>query len=350
MVLLRSGLSYAYGARRRISRYTRNRILNTLNSGARYGARLPLRYSAATLGAMAAYSGTRWALKRRARYRRFGRAIRMRPVRETKTDVQEIHRYYNEANNTWINHIKHWFGGAKPTDAPTLMPNLPGTTDNNKVHFDVFQHLFREDGVISPQDCSIDIKGMKFEIELGNRDYHEDIYVRTMLLRFKNPLPENFLPNQTGVFQSNSDEMFRDPYDKCKYLDFDANLPIESYKDDVKMSLKINKNRYAKYFDKVIKLGHRIDEGNVVVRARRDFNTANKRKLVIRWFPKGGYRFRIAMDGNDKKNWMEQRIQFLMFACRKSILGQTDAYGTSTDSPAEIDYKIRYTIYFKKVY
>lgn len=272
-----------------------------------------------------------------------------RGVRETKQEVQEVHRFLREIDNTWFDHITHPL--ANFTNAPRLVPNRPNTSDGHKVDFNVTDHLFANtSGVMSPQDCSIDIKGIKFIIELENPDPNNEVYVRTLLLMDKNGagLGEGQYPDIT-------DELFIDPHDKCKMLDFNQGLVTSgenSYEENHKMKMRINRRRRAVYHDRVIKIGHNktndIDANQVQpnpLRAMTNFMYHNKRRLVINWFPRGGFRFKVAMDGNNVKTHMEQRLKFMMFCEKKSFLWETKAY-----TPMELNYKVKTQIWYKKVY
>lgn len=270
-----------------------------------------------------------------------------RGIRETKQEVQEIHRFQRDIDDTWVNHVTHPF--TELSSAPQLVPNRPNTGDNHYVGFDVTRHLFNTDGIMNNTDCSIDVKGIKFTIELENPDLSNEIYVRTLLLRNKNP------QRMTPAANELEDELFQDPHDKCKRLDFDVQLATSgenSYDENAKMKMSINRVRRAVYHDKVIKIGHNMNvnsdgTGEVVtnIAPRRGYQSNNQRKIVIRWFPKGGFRFKVGMDGESRKTHMDQIIHFMMFAEKKGFLSETKSY-----TPEELNYKVKTQIWYKKVY
>lgn len=272
-----------------------------------------------------------------------------RGVRETKQEVQEIHRFLDQTSNTWFNHITHPFGNF--TNAQELIPNRPNTSDGHRVNFNVTNHLFAtSSGIMNNEDCSIDIRGIKFTIELENPDPNNEIYLRTLLLMDKNGagLSEDQFPDVT-------DELFVDPHDKCKMLDFNATLPTNGancYEENAKMKMRINKRRRSVYHDRVVKIGHNktndieADQAQPnPMRAMTNFMYHNKRRLVISWFPRGGFRFKVALDGNNRKSHMEQHLQFLMYAEKKAFLSETKPY-----TPQELNYKVKTQIWYKKVY
>ena len=313
----------------------------------RFGKYLPYaRYAGA---GVVAYKGVRWAMRKAARHRRFNtKRVIPRSPRETKTEIQEVHRFYNQITQAWYNHITHPFGSF--TSAPQLITNAPASTDAYNVSFDITEHLFTNtSGFMNNEDCSIDIRGIKFIIELENPSLNDEIYVRTLLLMNKNAAGI-----RTGNTTDLQDELFQDHHDKCKRLDFDANLPTAgagAYTENAKMKMKINRIRKSVYHDRVLKIGHNMDvkntDGDIVtnIAPRRGFMNNNQRRLIINWFPKGGFRFKVAMDGANRKNHMEQCLQFMMFAEKKQFLNESKTF-----TPTELNYKLKTQIWYKKVY
>jgi len=197
-------------------------------------------------------------------------------------------------------------------------------------------------GIMNPNDCSIDLAGYTMEIEVENTDQMHDLYLRTSILRVKGT------PDKTaGTDHSIKDELFQDPFDKCKKWDPSSTLDEKRYNDTFYITAKYNKDVVTTLRNRVAILPHKIEyseNANTVNRARGDF-MRHKRKLVFKWFPRGGVRLKVALDGDSKKDHMQQQIYFLMHAQRKSVMGAHDVY-----TPQEINYKIKIRAYFKKVY
>jgi len=289
----------------------------------------------------------------RVRTKRQGRLVRHRGIRETKTEVQEIHRFLRAEDGVWDSHRTHANG---ETAIAQLITNKPNTADAHHIKFDVTQHLFANTtNIMNNQDCSIDVSGIKFTIDIENPSTNDEIYVRTLLLMNKNAAGG---ANDTAAValaaMDLQDELFQDPHDKCKRLDFNDILPTHgdnSYPENAKMKMPINKVRRSVYHDRVVKVGHdmrRLNGDGTInfnVTARKSWQTSNQRRIVIKWFPRGGFRFKVAMDGENRKTHMEQILQFMMFTEKKAFMSETKPY-----TPTELNFKIRAQLWYKRVY
>lgn len=333
----RSGLRYAANVRyvRRARRLGRARGLISYGKALRYGG-----YGLAAYAAVGLTRGVAWKLRKTARARAWRARRQHRGVRHTHTSIQEVHRFENEIAGTVINHILHPFGTF--TDAPMLKPmkNIQG--EKFDIRLDLTRHMFEDAGAIDPNACKIDIAGIAIDIELVNKDIFNDIYVRTAITRLKNIHHDTNITESTGE-GSIDDEYFQDPHDKCKRWDFDAALDHKKYTDDAKIRMKINRANHAVYHDRVILLGRKPDDNGLTPIVQKGYDK-NRRKMAIRWFPKGGYRMEILHDGDTKKSWMNTRLCFRMWAIRKKILGHYESWVAEP-----IDYKIRIKVYYRKV-
>lgn len=268
------------------------------------------------------------------------RSAIMRNPRETKVALQEIHNYLDYRNNTWVNHVFH---NKHTNTAPDLKPNTINSASNNRYRltYDVSNRFLEEDGIMNPEDCSIDVAGFTMEIELENTDEMNDIYVRMSLFKLKGT--QDAPIKDDGLL----DELFQDPYDKCKKHDFNKALDEKSFGDMFYITSRYNKDKLLTLNDKVVKIPHKVNYGettNASNRARVDFQR-HKRKIIFKWYPPGGMRFKLAMDGEQKKEYMQQHVIFMMHAQRKSVMGAHDDY-----TPLQIPYKMKIRTYFKKVY
>lgn len=307
-----------------------------LARGLRYGG-----YGLAAYYGVGLARGAAWKLRTTARNRAWRSRRQNRGVRHTHNSIQEVHRFLNETSASWINHLKHPFGTF--TTAPVFKPMKNNQGEKFDVRLDLTRHMFEDVGKIDTDACQVDISGIAIDIELVNPDILNDVYVRTAVTRLKN-IGHDIDINDESV-PGIDDEYFQDPHDKCKKWDFDAEMNQERYADDCKISMKLNRAKHSVYHDRVILLGRgdAAATGGLAPVVQRGYDK-NRRKITIRWFPKGGYRMKILHDGDTKKSWMDTRLVFRMWAVRKKILGHHEQW-----TAEDMSYKIRVKTYFKKV-
>lgn len=242
-----------------------------------------------------------------------------------------------------------------------LRPMRPESTDHTFVPIDVTGWIHtRLHGLIDNHPkCALDIKGIRFTIELKNGSHLDDHYVRMILYRFKDMAVTDDNNQNLG---DDMDEFFVDPRDKCKSLDLGSKLMMDEWRDDEKIRMKLNKYKRAVYFDRVVKLDQEGETGNAVARTITNSNEQNKRTVRVNWFPKGGYRLRIQWDDEERKPRFQKSLRFVMFAQRKDLMGKyfsiNDDYQvlngfkaamdcTHSELPF-IDYRLKMTVFYKK--
>ena len=289
---------------------------------------------------------TPWNMRNSARYnrKRVG-TYRARSPRETKLSFQSVSYICDDTGNNTSSRVTN------PTPhlltAPSLRPMpKPGVQLGNPDYLivPITEHLFEQPGIIEPHTCAIDISGIDFKIELENHDADDPVYVRTSILKNKKLSGGN----RDGTFIDHdilvTEELFQDPYDKCKKLDFYHNLDPDLFDDDAKMKLKYNNNTVVPYHDRVVKCAHNPSTNSTVNGLAKDLHP-NKKCFTIKWYPKDGYRTKVFYDGNNQKTHMDDYI-YLMMYCQKAGCLQP----ASTGLGKSLSYKVRMKVHYKKVY
>lgn len=299
-------------------------------------------------------------IRRSASVKRFGGRKRVlkyktRGIRETRRSTNAIARYHDDVGTSVLDYILHPL--SHHTNAPTLQTMRTDVGDNplfSAVYFNLTDHIEKEGGANLAKDrfdCSIDIAAVRFEIDLINKQFSSDKYVRMVLARSK-VQEHNDITALLGT-----DEFFLDPNDRCNLLDWNAALPLDKFSTTSYMSLKLNNKKHAVYLDKVVRVKSNLQsnltgtdemtDGPSAAPVGRVYGASprqNERKIKMIWRPKGGYRLKWKKDMGTDKIFPQDNFMFMMWAQEKTL------DPTRTPNQEKMDYKVKWTVYYKDVY